>query len=253
MIVGIMSDVHVHRGDHSEEITALVDSINSGPQPDLLIFAGDASHRLHELKQFLTDIKLECTKCWVPGNHDVWVIDKESAEDSSDHRYNALFPRISKDTGWHYLPAKPLYLPEYDVGIIGTVGWFSGDDYSEWFDAESSDSDKKLARKFARDLEESLRHLPPMIPLIVVTHHLSHQEIPSYDPSQGNVWNTHLQDFLGRHKSRIVLVVHGHRHVRYDPVTIDGYKFVAHPFGYPHQHQSVADGYRTVEVMSGLK
>jgi len=93
-----------------------------------------------------------------------------------------------------------------------------------------------------------LKRFPKGVRVIVATHHLSHRGVPSYDPAQGNLWNIHLQEFLERHKERILLVVHGHRHVRYDPINVDGFNFVAHPFGYPNQHDFVSDGYRTVEV-----
>jgi len=160
VILGFMSDVHTHRGDHAAEVAKLLDSINTGPAPDLLLFAGDISHRIHEIDQFLRDIRVNCPKCWVPGNHDIWVIDKESKDDTSDHRYRVIFPRISRDTGWHYLPGNPLFLSNFGIAIIGTIGWFSEEGYSEWFDADSSDSDKELAKDFARELETSLEKVP---------------------------------------------------------------------------------------------
>lgn len=175
-----------------------------------------------------------------------------SPDDTSDHRYREIFPGISRDSGWHYLPENPLVLSNMGIGVIGTIGWFSGDGYSEWFDADSSASDKELAKSFAQELEASLEQVPQGVPVIVATHHLSHKNIPSYDPTQGNIWNIHLQEFLEKHKERILLVAHGHCHVRYDVVNVDGFNFVAHPFGYPHQHDSVSDGYRTVEVPVNL-
>ena len=129
MILGLMSDIHTHRGDHSTEVARLLDSINNGPAPDLLLFAGDVSHRIYEIDQFLKGIKLNCPKCWVPGNHDIWVIDRESPDDTSDHRYREVFPGISRDAGWHYLPENPLVLSNIGIGIVGTIGWFSGDGY----------------------------------------------------------------------------------------------------------------------------
>lgn len=248
MILGLMSDIHAHRGDQAAEISELVASINTGPAPDLLIFAGDASHRLNEIDQFLKSFRLECPKCWIPGNHDIWVIDKESPEDTAEHRYQVVFPRVSREAGWHYLPDGPLLLEKHGVGVIGTIGWFSGDGFSEWFDADSSALDRELAVNFALELERSLEQVPQDKPVVVVTHHLGHQGVPSFEPERGSVWNEHVQQFLGKHRDRILLVVHGHSHLRYDPIQVDGLYFMAHPFGYPYQHDCVNDGYRTVEV-----
>jgi predicted MPP superfamily phosphohydrolase len=252
MILGLMSDIHSHRGDHADEVANLLESINNGPSPDLLLFLGDTSHRIPEIDQFLQAIKLRCPKGWIPGNHDIWVIDKESQEDTADHRYTVTFPHISKQAGWHYLPNNPLCLSRFGIAIIGTIGWFSGDGYSEWFDADSSSLDQDLAKRFGIELEKSLEQVPQDLQLIVATHHLSHNNIPSFDPTQGNLWNIYLERFLEKYKDRIVLVVHGHRHVRYDPANVDDLVFVAHPFGYPHQHNSISDGYRTLEVPVNL-
>jgi hypothetical protein len=49
-------------------------------------------------------------------------------------------------------------------------------------------------------------------------------------------------------KSRISAVLHGHVHRRYDPVSIEGALFYAHPFGYPGEHADVEDGYRLFDI-----
>ena len=164
-----------------------------------------------------------------------------------------MFPKISRNAGWHYLPESPLFLSKYGIAIIGTMGWFTGEGYSEWFDSDSSDLDKHLAKTFAQELEQSIQQIPQKVPVVVVTHHLSHREIPCYNANLGYRFNIDLQEFLERHRKRILLVVHGHTHERYDPISVSGFNFVSHPFGYPHQHDIVSDGYRTVEVPVKLK
>ncbi len=253
MILGIMSDIHVHLREQATEVVKLLDSINTGPAPDLLLLAGDISHHTYEIDQFLQEFKIDCPKCWVPGNHDIWVIDKESPDDTPAYRYKVMFPRISRKAGWHYLPESPLFLSNYGIAIIGTMGWFTGQGYSEWFDSDSSDFDEMLAKTFAQELEQSIQQIPQNVPVVVVTHHLSHREIPSYNANRGYIFNLYLEEFLERHKKRILLVVHGHTHEKYGPTTINGFNFVSHPFGYPHQHDVTSDGYRTVEVPVKLK
>ena len=63
--------------------------------------------------------------------------------------------------------------------------WFSGQGYSEWFDTDSSDLDKHLAKTFAQELEQSIQQIPQKVPVVVVTHHLSHRGIPSYNANLG--------------------------------------------------------------------
>lgn len=246
--IGLLSDVHAHRHDQASDVVELLAHINASPTPDLLICAGDISHRTKEVHVFLSQITLPCPKCWVPGNHDIWVIDPESSSDTADSRYVDRFSEISKSVGWHYLPASPLVLAEHQVAIVGTIGWFIGNGYSGWFEEGGGARDEALARRFADELIAQIQIVPPDHSLIVVTHHLGHSASPSYDPAQGNVWNPHVQAILEEHKKRIALVIHGHRHQRYDPARIDGFLFAAHPFGYPLQHSSVEDGYRCIEL-----
>ncbi len=246
--VGLLSDIHVHRHDQASEVEELVAHINAAAVPDLLICAGDISHRTEELGAFLHGITLVCPKCWVPGNHDIWVIDPESSTDTAESRYVDRFSDISDSAGWHYLPASPLVLDEHQVAVVGTIGWFTGHGYSEWLDQDGSEQDDALARRFADELSVQIRAVPTDHNLIVVTHHLSHRASPSFDPTQGNVWSPYVQDVVSAHQDRIALAIHGHRHLRYAPTRVDGIFFAAHPFGYPHQHSSVEDGYLRVEL-----
>lgn len=249
--LGLLSDVHAHRHDQAEALAALIDHINAQPAPDLLLLAGDVSHRTAELERFLGSLRADCPRCWVPGNHDVWVIDPESADDSAELRYGQRFAAISEAHGWHYLPPGPRILHELGVAVVGTLGWFSGWGFSEWFDQQSTERDQELARRLADELEASIAGVPPELRLIVVTHHVSHDGVPTLDPAQTNLHSRFLQRVLLRHRARIDLVVHGHRHERYGPTEIEGLRFVAHPFGYPGQHAGPEDGYRTVRVGTG--
>lgn len=72
--LGIISDIHAHRQDHCKEVSALIKYINARPEPDLLVLAGDISHRTPEISKFLSQINLPCEKGWVPGNHDIYAM-----------------------------------------------------------------------------------------------------------------------------------------------------------------------------------
>lgn len=247
-VIGLMSDIHLHRPDNRDAIDELIAHVNRAAAPDLLVLAGDVSHRTREVREFLGRIRPSCPRCWVPGNHDIWVIDAESPEDTAESRYTRIFPEISREAGWHYLPARPLVAAEETLTVIGSIGWFTGPGYSEWFDSDGGSEDEELAARFATELRAQAASAPPESCLVMVTHHVSHSMIPTHDPLQGNTWSRHLESFIRENASRIAAVLHGHRHRRYEPLRIDGVLFAAHPFGYPHQHERPEDGYREVVV-----
>lgn len=249
MKLALLSDVHVHRSDHSADVAALAQRI-PGLAVDLVLCAGDLSHRPDELEGFLRQIRPAApVRCaWVPGNHDIWVIDEEGEEDTAANRYRRVLPEISRRVGWHYLPAAPLLIPEHGLAVVGTMGWFTGPGYSEWFDSEASDADETLARDLAGQLEAHIEAVPPDLRLIAVTHHVPDERCLASGSSKRSETSVFAQAVLRRHSSRLALVVHGHRHRRYGPLLLDGVPYVAHPFGYPHQHQSVDDGVRVLEI-----
>jgi hypothetical protein len=59
--------------------------------------------------------------------------------------------------------------------------------------------------------------------------------------------NEHVAGVLKINAGRIRLVLHGHHHRRHE-TRADGIWFVAHPFGYPGEHASPADGFRVVDL-----
>ena len=246
MKVGICSDIHVHRHDQANEIQELIAHVNAHRDLDLLICAGDLSHHTAEVRAFLQSITLDCPRAWLPGNHDLWVIDAESESDTSDSRYRVMLPALSEAAGWHYLPSGPLSLAGERIAVVGTTGWFTDSGYSEWFDADADERDQELATRFASELEQNIAAVDGNARLIVVTHHVPHPGcLPEGDPRNGE-HSVRIAEVIARHADRIELVVHGHKHRRYGPKTIDGVRYVAHPFGYPRQHEGPEDGLRIV-------
>lgn len=246
MNIGLFSDIHVHRYDQAEEIAALVAHINQTPNLDLLLCAGDLSHHSLEIEAFFRSITVTCVKAWVPGNHDIWVIHEEVPGDSADVRYVQRFPQLSNTLGWHYLPSQPLLLPEAGLALVGSMGWFTDPGYSEWYDTSATHADHVLAQRLAMELEQSILAVPSELKIGVVTHHVPHPDcLPPGDPRQGET-STFMAETLLRHRERLALVLHGHKHRRYGPRRIHGIPFVAHPFGYPRQHASPADGFRVL-------
>lgn len=244
MRLGICSDIHVHRHDQAQEIEHLIAHLNGHRDLDLLICAGDISHRTAEVRTFFEAITLDCPRAWVPGNHDLWVIDAESETDCSEARYHSVLPAMSSAAGWHYLPSGPLDLPELGVAVVGTTGWFTGSGYSEWFNTDADARDAALALRFASELENHIASAGDCTRLIVVTHHVPHPACLRETHSRRGEHSARLAEVIARHSTRIELVVHGHKHRRYGPSTIDGVRYIAHPFGYPSEHERPEDGLR---------
>ena len=100
MKIGIFSDLHIHRHDrgHDEFIDKLIGRINSFIGLDVLICAGDLSHNIDDIDNFLRAIRLDVPKYFCPGNHDLWqaAADRPFCEsDSPEYRYNDLLPKIA--------------------------------------------------------------------------------------------------------------------------------------------------------------
>jgi 3',5'-cyclic AMP phosphodiesterase CpdA len=193
-------------------------------------------------------VTLDCPRAWVPGNHDLWVIDAESDRDSTDFRYSLGLPAVSKSAGWHYLPGGPLFLASSQIAVVGTTGWFTDRGYSEAFDAEADERDGQLAKRFANELDAQIASVPDGARLVVVTHHVPHVACLPEGSSRRAEYSALIAEVIAQHAKRIDLVVHGHKHRRYGPMTIDGVSYVAHPFGYPRQHERPEDGLRVLEL-----
>jgi len=251
--IGICSDIHVHRHDQAGEIQELIEHINAQRDLDLLICAGDLSHRSDEVRAFLESITLPCPRVWVPGNHDLWVIDAESESDTADRRYTVTLPALSRAAGWHYLPSGPVQLAGAGVAVVGTTGWFTDPGYSEWFDAEADGRDHALARRLAAELEEQIAGVKESARLIVVTHHVPHPACLPQGDARSAEHSAFVAEVIARHAARMELIVHGHKHRRYGPMAIHGVPCLAHPFGYPRQHKGPKDGLRVVVLAPGYR
>lgn len=246
MRIGICSDIHVHRGDQHDDVEALIQHVNQQRDLDLLVCAGDLSHHSLQVRTFLASITLQCPRAWLPGNHDVWVIDPETEGDTPDHRYRVTLPALSEAVGWHYLPSGPLLVG--GLTVVGTTGWFTGAGFSEWFDGDADDRDEALAARFAADLEQAISDAPAASRLIVVTHHVPYPAcLPRPNADRGD-HSARIAEVIARHTERIELVIHGHKHRRYGPTRIEGVTYIAHPFGYPGQHGGPGDGLRVLDL-----
>jgi 3',5'-cyclic AMP phosphodiesterase CpdA len=245
MRLAITADLHWghQRGD---EATLLLRDFLQAEPPDVLILGGDVGAAEHFAGCLALFDSLSCRKALVPGNHDIWVEDRDPRGDSLEV-YQAHLPRLCAAHGFHYLDQGPLLLPEAGLALAGSINWY---DYSwsldqlrqhvpNWEDrlriktfSRGRHNDARFVRwplddvRFTADVVAAFeRHLQEALAqagqAIVVTHHPAFQGLSfprSGPPSEdGLLWdafagNSALPALLARHAARVPFIFCGHTH-----------------------------------------
>jgi predicted phosphohydrolase len=246
--LAITADLHWGHRRGQNEVQLLADYVAQHP-PHLLILAGDIGSGEKYAECLALFDRVHCRKALVPGNHDIWVHsrEQEAGLDSLKLYYEAL-PRASAEHGFHYLDHGPLYLPEADLAIVGSINWY---DYSwgveglrkNYPDEEHRLQSKRLPRgrlndfnyvrwniddqRFTAQVVEAMaRHLDEALSqaahVIVVTHHPPFYTLgwkPKVEPVTLNryLWdcfigNQAMEDLLRHHSERISFAFCGHCH-----------------------------------------
>jgi predicted phosphohydrolase len=246
-LLAFTADLHWgHPGRGDEAARGLAAFLRDNP-PDVLVIAGDlgTANYFSECLQLFQD--LPCQKALVPGNHDVWVRGEESRPDSLQ-LYEDLLPQTAAQYSFHYLDNGPLYLPEADLALVGSMNWYDYSwaaaairrDYPEHLDRLQSkrftrgrhndanfvrwplDDATFTARVVAameRQLDEALASAGRVI---VVTHHPPFYGLSFPRPGQPEtlesvLWdafcgNQAMEDALARRGDRIAFAFCGHTH-----------------------------------------
>ncbi len=213
-------------------------------RPDVLVLAGDVGSGDNFAACLSRFASLPGTKCLVPGNHDLWV-PHETAEDSLT-RYQATLPAISRQYGFHYLDQGPLYFPQEDLALVGSINWydytwalerlrsaFPGEEHrlqtKRFSRGRHNDANfvrwplddvrftAQVVRVFEQQLTEALQRVSRVM---VITHHppLLGMSFPrETDDLDAWLWeafggNQAMQQLLNEHADRIALVFCGHTH-----------------------------------------
>jgi 3',5'-cyclic AMP phosphodiesterase CpdA len=238
----------LHWGPHASGNAAtreLRDFLRANPT-DVLILAGDigAGEDFGPCLALFAD--LPGHKALVPGNHDIWVRPDDARGDSLAV-YREHLPRLAAEHGFHYLDHGPLFLPESDLALVGSMNWYdyswSVDELRREFPGEEDrlrskvfmrgrHNDARFVRwplddiRFTKEVVEAFdRHLNEALArvsqAIVVVHHppffglnVPRSGPPSLDRLLWEAFsgNAAMEAVLQHHAERIPLVFCGHTH-----------------------------------------
>jgi 3',5'-cyclic AMP phosphodiesterase CpdA len=215
--------------------------------PDLLILAGDIGAGDDFARCLSLFAELPSRKAAVPGNHDIWVRSDDARGDSLDV-YDRHLPAVCRAHGFEYLDHGPLFFPESDLAVVGTMNWYdytwdndllraaAPDDWQErlrakrftrgmhndanfvrWPHDDRSFTDR-VVEKLTADLTAALDRAGRAL---VVSHHppLRGLLYPAVEPPplDALLWrafsgNTRVEELLTARADRIPLVFCGHTH-----------------------------------------
>ncbi|MCZ6677221.1 MAG: metallophosphoesterase [Candidatus Poribacteria bacterium] len=196
----MISDLHTDVTPLNKQILPYIVQAAEKAELNIFILAGDLSPNLLELAKILTvftESNLNCPKLFVPGNHDIWVIEHPSV--TSEKKSQAI-AEICRACNFHALGTAPFVLN--GIGFCGTIGWYdysfgrkkyniSEEKYaskqmlgSVWNDlhyAKWSGTDREVAHRFEADLRRQIDSIKDSVSqIIVTTHHVPFQESVHY-------------------------------------------------------------------------
>ena len=238
MRIAAISDIHV-RSQRADD--ALIEGIRNRVEdlaPDIFVIAGDISHRLDDLRDALSKLKITgCENLYVAGNHDVWF--EEEIGLGTLEKYSKAIGEVCRDTGFIHLPDGPYVTG--DLAFVGSLGWYdysfrrmdldiSEEQYekkqyrgSYWRDFYCVDwtfTDKEATQLLNEKLQYDLNALPDSVQRVVyVSHHLPFQDLTLYKDKLP--WDF-FSAFMGatstgkilQEDSRVILSISGHSHIR---------------------------------------
>ncbi|MCZ6872671.1 MAG: metallophosphoesterase [bacterium] len=139
MRLAFTSDLHTdsHSANRCvwQEMVAMLHDI----QPDIFICCGDIAADAQQLGISLFALEsLPCPKLLVPGNHDIWVRNKNWLKKgvTSRHKHDNLLPALCHAAGFHPLWIEPFLFG--NIAFCGSMGWYDYSLRNHAFDAHFS-------------------------------------------------------------------------------------------------------------------
>lgn len=261
MRIFALSDLHV---DFAANLAQLESLSMSDYQADVLLVAGDASHRLDRAEAALMALARRFSLVFfTPGNHDTWI-DPDAGEETSLERLADL-DRLCSQLGVSTAPG-----PAGEAWVIPLWSWYESA-FSDRLHAEAPADglsrrwadhqrcrwpdtlvdDGALCKYFSGLNVDRLE--PPAAPRVITfSHFLPRPELlPPVDVLRfkqlPRVAGTDVLEEQLRAAGASVHVF-GHTHIPWDE-TIDGVRYVQNPLSYPYERKRRGqDGIRLVEL-----
>lgn len=239
-----LSDIHV---DYEVNAQWVEDLSSLDYRDDILILAGDVTHKLPKLASCLKAFVSRFARVlFVPGNHELWVLG-EDAERTSLQKFDDVMATV-EDSGASMQP----YWKD-NVLIAPLLGWYdysfgkpSDDLYRMWADYHAcrwpeNFEPEHVAAHFTRWNRRISAGGAARI--ITFSHFMPRLDlVPSFVPSRHRLLDpvlgsTRLEQQLRQLKSDVHVYGHSHinRHVR-----IDGVTYINNAFGYPGEERITA-------------
>jgi predicted phosphodiesterase len=236
-----VSDIHVDFDVNFQWVRQLS---RADYRDDLLILAGDVTHKLAELASCLNELAARFAKVlFVPGNHDVWVLG-EAPERTSLQKFADVMTVVER-SGASMQPYR-----RGDVLIAPLLGWYdysfgepSADLYSLWMDFHAC----RWPPEFTpQDVASYFMDRNPRIStqgaakIITFSHFLPRIDlIPAQVPSRHRLLDPVLgSSRLDRQLRELGSSIHvyGHSHIN-RRIDIDGVTYINNALGYPGEER----------------
>lgn len=234
-----LSDVHIDFEVNAKWIA----SISAADyRDDVLILAGDVAYTLRLLDWCLCTLATRFKKVlFVPGNHDLWVIE-ESREQTSMQKFEDV-SAIVESSG-----ASMQSFSERGIAVVPLLGWY---DYSFGEPSEELKSTwadftacrwpfgfgvKQIAAQFAA---LNAKHIVASDDKVITfSHFLPRIDImPRFIPKDVKLLYPVLGTTLLENQLRLLnssIHVYGHSHLN-QKIAIDGVSYINNAFGYPRE------------------
>jgi putative phosphoesterase len=278
VLIASVSDLHTDHAENRDDVVKLALAIHKR-KADLVIIAGDVSHKNDRIHRVLTAFAEAVPKvAYLPGNHDLWfdVPDAPSRADLDTWaRYRVELKQLSESARAHYLPSSPLYLGA--TAVVGSCGWY---DYSlmspqlkatvdeavltskqmnglMWSDARfiafrdrhgALMSDVAVSRIMEDELRAQIAEADgraEVSRIVAVTHHQPFYEVVS---RTGTMPWEYFNAFMGstglgeaiKSSNKVRWSIYGHTH-RVGAHDIGGVRSYGTPLGYPRERKGITE------------
>ncbi|HEY0685456.1 MAG TPA: metallophosphoesterase [Steroidobacter sp.] len=248
-----LSDVHV---DYDVNARWVRDLSRADYRDDILILAGDITHKVPELASCLSAFATRFAKVlFVPGNHELWVMGEAPERTSLDKFADVV--AVAEQSGICMQPYS-----HGDVLIVPLLGWYdysfgapSEDLYHMWMDFHacrwpSGFQPDDVSAHFTK-LNSSIS-VQGATRIVTFSHFLPRIDLlPSYVSSRHRLLDPVLGSTRLERQLRELgssMHVYGHSHIN-RRIELDGVTYINNAFGYPGEERIAARGLLCIDQL----